>query len=259
MKNNQSAAKTDSVPDMGATYDGFAAAFRKADQLTTWKYVGKPALQKVLAPCLKRGMKILDLGSASARVPANVLLPGGVRPEDITGVEISPEQVEMAKVRIPGATFLVGDIADPDLFAGQAGVYDAVDSSMVFEHVSDEQFAQVCANAHRLLKQGGLFAFLVTHPDKMKGLDGKLLTTYGAFETTVPWGGVVHNWRRSIETTLATMRDAGFEVTLVEELAYPAEVPAGLAAEDLAKFEADGLKYRKDKYIRLAVQARRLP
>ncbi len=244
---------------MGKKYDDFADAFRKSDQLTTWLYVVKPALNKILAPCLKPGMKFLDLGSASARVEAGVLLLGGVRPEDITGVEISPEQVEMAWVRIPGATFIVGDIADPVLLAGQDRMYDAVFSSMVFEHISDEQFAQVCANAHRLLKQGGLYAFVVTHPDKMVDLNGDYLKGYGMFETRVPWGGVVHNWRRSVEQTLATMCAGGFEVTLVEDLAYPAKAPAGLTEEQLAAFEADAPKYHKDRAIRLAIQARRLP
>jgi SAM-dependent methyltransferase len=240
--------------DMKDRYNGFAEAFRKADQLTTWKYVVKPALEKVLD--LKPGMKVLDLGSASARVEVGVLLPKGVLPQDITGVELSPEQVEMAKVRVPEARFMVGDIANPDLLKGEE--FDVVFSSMVFEHLSDQQFAQVCANAHRLLKPQGQFAFVVTHPDKMRDLQGNYLTHYGAFETSVPWGGVVHNWRRSIEDTIEILSEAGFEITLIEELGYPLEAPQGLSQEDLASFEADAPKYHQDQYIRLAIQAKRL-
>ncbi len=251
--------KADTTLDMGETYDRDAELFAEADKLTTWMYVVKSALKKVLAPVLKPGMKILNLGSASARVEAGVLMPGGVLPQDITGVEISPKQVEIARKRIPRATFLVGDISDPALLAGQDGAFDAVTSSMVFEHVSAEQFAQVCANTHRLLKSGGLFAFVATHPDKMKDLDGNYITHYGMFETSFPWGGTGHNWRHKISSITEMMTKAGFKVTLVEELAYPKEPPAGLTPDELAKFTADGERYWKDKYIRYAVQAKRLP
>ena len=67
----------------------------------------------------------------------------GVRPEDITGVEISPDQVVMAHERIPAATFVVGDISDASLLTEKSGTFDVVFSHMVFEHLSDEQLEQV--------------------------------------------------------------------------------------------------------------------
>ncbi len=243
--------------DMGKVYDEFAEAFRQADRLPTWRYVGKPAMEKVLGLYLRPGVKFLDLGSASARVEAGVLLPGGVRAENITGVEISPEQVEMAKVRIPGAEFLVGNIADPAMLKERHDAYDVVFSHMVFEHLSDEQLLQACSNAYRLLKPGGAFVFVVTHPDKMTDLDGKLVEHYGAFETTAPWGGVLHNWRRSVEATTKTLEQAHFEVQQVESVPFPAQAPEGLSADDQEEFAVNSAKYRKYPAIRLVVSARR--
>lgn len=240
---------------MGKTYDAFAEAFREADQLGTWKYVVKPALQEVLGDVLKPGSKMLDLGSASGRVEAGVLLPCGVRAEDIVGVEISPDQVEMARVRIPGATFMVGDISDQSLLAGRNGTFDVVFSSMVFEHLSDKQFEQTCANAHRLLKPQGCYAFVVTHPDKMTDLNGKLVEGYGPFETSAPWGGVVHNWRRSVERTREIVERAGFEVHKLIELPFPGVPPQDLAEGELVSFKADFEHYRKYTAIRLAIKA----
>ncbi len=244
--------------DMGGTYDTFADAFAEADKLPTWRWVGKAAMQKVLQPVLKAGCTHLDLGSASARVEAGVLLPAGVLAKDIVGVEISPDQVEIAKKRIPEATFMVGDVSDPSLLSERNGSFDAVFSHMVFEHLDDEQLARTCANAHRLLKAGGTFAFVVTHPDKMTDLNGDLVLTYGAFETTAPWGGVLHNFRRSVEQTQDMVRNAGFTVDLCESVNFSEEVPEGLSEADAATFAENSKKYRRYPYIRLCIRATRV-
>lgn len=249
---------TGTIPEhvnMGVVYDAFSEAFRQADQLPTWRFAGKPAMEKLLGDSFGSHARFLELGSASARVEAGVLIPAGVRPEDITGIEISPEQVEMAKARIPGAEFIVGDISDKNLLAEKGEMFDAVFSHMVFEHLDDAQLAQTCANAYRLLKSGGTFAFVVTHPDKMTDLEGNLVTTFGAFKTTAPWGGELHNWRRSVEQTLDIVQSAGFTVELVEGVQFPEEPPAGLDAEDLAVFREASKKYRAYPAIRLAVKA----
>lgn len=243
--------------NMGDVYDTFADKFAEADKLPTWRYVGKDAMRQVLDPALHAGTRFLDFGAASGRVEAGVLIPAGVLPEDITGVEISPDQVAIAQQRIPGAEFVVGDVADPLLLSDRAGTYDVVFSHMVFEHLSDGQLAAACANAYRLLKFGGMFAFVVTHPDKMTDLHGNLVTTDGEFVTTAPWGGELHNWRRSIDATCKTVHDAGFEVELVEELPFPQEAPSGLSPEEAATFSAAAEKYRRYPAIRLAVRARK--
>lgn len=243
--------------DMGVVYDEFAKAFGEADKLATWRFVGKPAMETLLAPCFGPDKRFLDFGSASARVEAGVLLPHGVLAKNITGVEISPDQVKMAQARIPDAQFVVGNVADPSLLPHESGTYDVVFSHMVFEHLDDAQLAVASANAFRLLKSGGAFAFVVTHPDKMTNVDGSLVTTYGEFETSAPWGGVLHNWRRSIERTLTIVRDAGFTVEVTEEIEFPAEAPMNLDAESLADFKKNSEKYRKYPAIRLSVRARK--
>ncbi len=212
-------------------------------------------MTRLLEPHFSSNANFLDMGSASGRVEVGVLLPNGVNAERITGVEISPDQVEMAKARIPGAMFIVGDISDPALLSERSGSFGVVFSHMVFEHVSDEQFAQVCANAHRLLNDGGVFAFVVTHPDKMTDLNGDMVTKDGAFVTTAPLGGELHNWRRSIESTLEAVRDAGFTIESNEELPFPTTAPEGLTPSDLEIFERHVVKYSRYPAIRFAVRA----
>lgn len=243
--------------DMGAVYDDFSKAFGEADKLPTWRFAGKPALERLLQGLLGPNTRVIEFGSASGRVPLGVLLPHGVLAENIAGVEISPEQVEMAKARIPGASFTVGDITDESLLSDTSGVFDIVFSHMVFEHLSDEGLAKACANANRLLKPGGIFAFVVTHPDKMTDLDGNLVTSYGAFVTSAPWGGELHNWRRSVEQTLQIVSGAGFAVEMTEEVQFPEVAPEGLDEKDLVAFQEASRKYRKYPAIRLAIRARK--
>ncbi|MDO8566968.1 MAG: class I SAM-dependent methyltransferase [bacterium] len=240
---------------MGTVYDRFSKAFGEADQLPTWRFVGKPAMEKLLKASFGPDTRFLDMGSASARVEVGVLIPNGVSPDNITGVEISPEQVEMAKARVPEARFVVGDVTDTSLLSDQAGTFDVVFSHMVFEHLDDDQLARACTNAYRLLKSGGAFAFVVTHPDKMTDLDGNLVTTFGAFTTTAPWGGELHNWRRSVKQTLQIVRDAGFKVENTEEIGFPEDPPTNLDEGSLAVFEQGAQKYRKYPAIRLAIRA----
>ncbi len=243
--------------NMGVVYDDFSKAFGEADKLPTWQFVGKPAMEKLLKAHLGPDARFLDFGSASARVEVGVLLPNGVSSSNITGVEISPEQVEMAKARVSGAHFMVGDVSDKSLLSDQSGTFDVVFSHMVFEHLDDAQLAKACANAHRLLKSGGTLAFVVTHPDKMTNLDGNLVQSYGAFITTAPWGGELHNYRRSVEQTLQTVRKAGFEVEVTEEVQFPDEPPAGLDDGNLVVFQKAAQKYRKYPAVRLAIRARK--
>lgn len=241
--------------NMKIVYDDFAKAFGEADRLATWRFVGKPAMEKLLRTAFGPDKRFLDMGSASARVEVGVLIPNGVSPSNITGVEISPEQVEMAKTRVPGAHFMVGDVTDVSLLSEQTGTFGAVFSHMVFEHLDDEQLARACTNAYRLLKPEGTFAFVVTHPDKMTDLNGNLVTTFGPFITTAPWGGELHNWRRSIEKTLQIVRGAGFKVEQTEEIRFPEDPPASLDEESQVAFQQALGKYRKYPAIRLAVRA----
>lgn len=237
--------------DMGVVYDHFADDFAKSDVLPTWKYVGKPVMTKLLTPFFGRATTFLDLGSASGRVEAGILLEHGVAPEQITGVEISKDQVVIAQKRIPGAHFIVGDITKVSL---PPESYDVVFSHMVFEHLDNAQLLAACKIAHTSLKPGGTFAFVVTHPDKMTDLNENLVTTYGHFQTTAPWGGVLDNWRRSVEDTVAIVQQAGFTVQSKEEIAFPENL-TDLTEAEREEFMKAHDKYSKYPAIRLALVA----
>jgi SAM-dependent methyltransferase len=72
----------------------------------------------------------------------------------LTGVDISPRQVERARAAIPGAEFVCADFTELEL---PAGSFDAVCSFYVFNHVPRELLAPLLASIHRWLVPGGWF------------------------------------------------------------------------------------------------------
>jgi SAM-dependent methyltransferase len=71
---------------------------------------------------------------------------------DVTGVDISPKQIERARAAIPNATFICGDFTDLEL---PAASFDAVASFYVFNHVPRELLAPLLSTIRTWLVPGG--------------------------------------------------------------------------------------------------------
>jgi SAM-dependent methyltransferase len=97
---------------------------------------------------LADGARVLELGC------------GGGAPETrrlaqrfaVTGVDISPRQVERAWAAVPNAEFICADFTDLDL---PAASFDAVASFYVFNHVPRELLAPLLADIHTWVVPGG--------------------------------------------------------------------------------------------------------
>ena len=97
---------------------------------------------------LADGARVLELGC------------GGGAPETrrlaqrfaVTGVDISPRQIERARAALPEAEFICADFTDLEL---PDGSFDAVASFYVFNHVPRELLAPLLECAHRWLVPGG--------------------------------------------------------------------------------------------------------
>lgn len=71
---------------------------------------------------------------------------------ELTGVDISPRQVERARAAIPGAEFVCADFTELEL---PPGSFDAVVSFYVFNHVPRELLAPLLGGIHTWLAAGG--------------------------------------------------------------------------------------------------------
>jgi SAM-dependent methyltransferase len=136
-------ARTQLVAD---AYDAIGETFAEWRE----RAIGDPRRdwEEKLVSRLTAGARILELGC------------GGGSPEtrrlaqrfDVTGVDISPKQIERAQAAIPHATFVCGDFTALEF---PAASFDAVASFYVFNHVPRELLAPLLRDIHEWLVPGG--------------------------------------------------------------------------------------------------------
>jgi SAM-dependent methyltransferase len=100
---------------------------------------------------------VLDIG-CGAGVPADRLLVD--RGLQVTGIDISPVQIERARALVPEATFVCGDIVDVDI---ERQGFDAVVSLYALIHLPLEDQRELLPRVFAALHPGGLFLAIVGH------------------------------------------------------------------------------------------------
>ena len=156
------------------------------------------ALEEV-ARELPPGAPVLDLG-CGAGVPATRWLAG--RGFDVTGVDLSEGQLDLARRLVPGATFLKADMTELDF---DAGTFDAVVAFHSIIHVPREEHPALLGKIYRWLVSGGLFLATLTLTDFV-GEDGDW----------EGWGAPMRWSHYDAETNVAMLRRAGLNVVYAE-------------------------------------------
>jgi SAM-dependent methyltransferase len=156
---------------------------------------------------LEDGARVLELGCGSG-APETKRLAERFR---LTGVDISPRQVERARAAIPEAEFLCADFTELEL---PAGSFDAVAAFYVFNHVPRDLLAPLLGRIHEWLMPGSrlLTAFGVSD---MEGWTGEWLGAETFFSSFPP------------ETNSRLVEDAGFALERDEVISF--EEPEGPA------------------------------
>jgi SAM-dependent methyltransferase len=154
------------------------------------------------------GARVLELG-CGAGSPETRRLASRFR---LTGVDISPRQVERARATVPGAEFLCADLTGLEL---PPGSFDAVVSFYVFNHVPRDLLAPLLGRIHGWLAGGGwlMTAFGVSDT---AGWTGEWLGAETFFSSFEP------------ETNSRLVREAGFEPVRDEVVTF--EEPEGPAS-----------------------------
>ena len=154
---------------------------------------------------LKDGARVLDLGCGGGSPETERL----ARRFAVTGLDISPQQVERARAAIPAAEFICADFTDVEL---PVASFEAVVSFVAFNHVPRELLAPLLANIRTWLVP-----------------QGWLLTAFGASDNpgwTGEWLGAqtyFSGYPPEINSTL--VRAAGFTIERDEIVVY--ESPDG--------------------------------
>ena len=135
------------------------------------KYVLYQSWLESLHPYLKSGSSVLDLGCGCG-LPACDILSKNYQ---VTGIDISPVQIDRAQNIFPNLEFICGDICSHDF---REKSFDAIISLYSLIHVPTEEQEGVLQKVYRLLKNDGVFLFIAGQ-EKWTGVEEDWLEVKG--------------------------------------------------------------------------------
>lgn len=156
--------------------------------------------EEKLVSRLSDGARVLELGCGGGSPETRRL----ARRFAVTGVDISPRQVERARAAIPEAEFVCADFTELEL---PEASFDAVASFYVFNHVPRELLAPLLGAIHSWLVPGGRLLTAFGQTDN-EGWTGEWLGAPTFFSSYVP------------EVNSRLVRAAGFEIEEDEVVAW---------------------------------------
>lgn len=161
-----------------------------------------------LTASLPAGARVLDLGCGTGLPTAGQLAAAGLR---VTGVDLSPGMLELARRNVPQAELVCADITDLAGLAGDgplpAGGFAGVAAFFALLMLPRREIPGVLATVHDLLEPGGLLALGMVEAD----VDDMPIPFLGS---VIRVSGYLRDELRDV------VADAGFEVIKEESYAY---------------------------------------
>ena len=191
---------------VGAGYDAMADTWERWSAQVT----GDPRhawLDELLA-VLPSDATVVELGCGNGTAETRALAARS----QLTGVDLSEEQLRRARERVPGARFVQGDLTSIEFATGSL---DAVAAFYVLNHVPRELLPGLFARIRTWLRPGGHLLATLGASD-LEGWHGEWLGVPMFFSGHPP------------ETNERLVRDAGF--TLVHSAVETVQEPEGAVA-----------------------------
>jgi SAM-dependent methyltransferase len=211
-------------------YDAMAADYASSNADGPYNaYYERPAMISLVGQVA--GLRVLDAGCGSGQLAAHLVSHGA----DLTGIDVSPAMVEIARRQVPGrAELLVADIASPLIFAHDTE-FDLIVASLVMHYIHD--WEPVLAEFRRVLTATGSLVLSTHHP----AMDWQAHSPDDYFaikQVTEAWAKgpgeyQVTFWRRPLTAMCQAIYKSGF---LIEQLVEPAPLP-GLETYDPEAFQ----------------------
>lgn len=172
-------------------YNKCASDYLKGrDQFKNQKYLEK------LTSLLEPKSKILDIGCGAGIPVDKFLISCG---HEITGVDISEEQIKLAMKNVPDGNYVVGDMSEIDF---NENSFEAIVSFYAIFHIPRIEHLDLFKKIYKLLKPGGLFLATLGSEDWVGSEE-----FYGVQMHWSHWGK---------EKNIELVKQAGFEIILAE-------------------------------------------
>lgn len=199
-----------------------------------------PAIMRGLGDV--QGLTVLDYGCGNGRFSRLLETLGAAK---VIGVDISPTMIDLANTADSNSQVEYHVNPDNTLSFLPDGSVDKVMANLVFMmSPSRKDMQQSFREIHRVLKDGGIFVFLVTHSafiergayDYRNEFDGP----FNYFVEEKPYKFILINtqgeeidedfydYHYTLATYLNTTIQAGFAISSVEEVSYPDDVATKL-------------------------------
>lgn len=209
----------------------------------TFKYIEWPTIKRVLKGLVDKKTKIVEAGCGEGRL-IKYLEKVGVRAENVLGIDVSQELLEIAQKEIPKAKFICARIGSN---IETIKDFDLVISSMVLDYLDRSELEGFFANSYEWLMKDGYLLYLIPHPVRMVSEDLSLYFDRKRRLRRTPWGDEVKYFHRTVSDYINLTIKSGFEVVEVLEPEVDKE-----GMKDKEKYQ----KYSQFP-VRLAVLARK--
>ncbi|GAB3572336.1 class I SAM-dependent methyltransferase [Amycolatopsis endophytica] len=186
-------------------------------------YLDRPACLDLLGDVA--GRRVLDAACGPGLYAAELAARGA----DVTGLDISPRMIELARERVPGGEFRVHDLDSPLDWLPDASA-DLVLFALALEYLDDRVSA--LRELRRVLRPAGALVLSRQHPTGDWLRHGGNYFQPRVVEEVWSRGWHLRFWLTPLEQTCDELRTAGF---LIERLTEPRPVPEA-AAQDPARY-----------------------
>ncbi|WP_414941328.1 class I SAM-dependent DNA methyltransferase [Amycolatopsis sp. cmx-11-51] len=167
-----------------------------------------------LLESLPPSSRVLDIGSGTGKPVARDLAAAGHR---VTGLDVSPVMIDLAREQVPAATFVHVDVRE---WASPPESWEAVCAFFPFLQMPREDTEAVLADITRWLVPGGLLA-LVTVPRDVEDVPVEF------------FGHTFHETSFAPDDLIRRVEAAGLEVTGTHSEIFTAEEPGTPPEEHL--------------------------
>ena len=160
-----------------------------------------------LVATLPPGSKVLDLGAGTGRPTAELLVAAG---HDVTGYDVAPKMVEIARNQVPAARFELKDMRE---LSFEDGSWDAITAFFSMLQLPRAEQETMIGRLAAWLKPGGLLLFATVPAD----VDGADIVFMG------------HPLRASsfpADTLAGLLRDAGLEIVREDAAEFVPDHPS---------------------------------
>jgi ubiquinone/menaquinone biosynthesis C-methylase UbiE len=149
---------------------------------------------------LPANAKVLDAG-CGAGIPISQMLSEHF---DVTGVDFSEAQIELAKKNVPKAKFICRDMTRLDF---PENTFDGICSYYAIIHIPREEHQPLLANFYRMLKSGGIALLCLGAEHLIDDIDENYL------------GARMYWSHYDTATYLKMLKDSGFSVIWSKQVA----------------------------------------